>query len=130
MGFAFDFDARSNILRLTLEGHVTEEVLFDAYAAMARHAASRPACRGIADVTRVTKFDVSANAVRRLAESPPAIPTKQMRVFVASTNFVYGLARMFQMLGEKTRPNLHIVRTLDEAYHLLQVDSPDFVPVS
>ncbi|MGA9980660.1 MAG: hypothetical protein WBQ08_18710 [Candidatus Sulfotelmatobacter sp.] len=130
MAFVVDFDAKNNILRLTLEGHVTEEALFDAYAAMARHAASHPACRGIADVTGVTKFDVSGNAIRRLAESLPAIPAPQMRIFVASKAFVYGMARMFQMLGEKTRPNLHVVRTLDEAYRLLQVDSPDFVPVS
>jgi hypothetical protein len=130
VAFVLDFDAKHNILRVTLEGHVTDAILVEAYAAMARCAAARPACRGIADITGVTKFDVSNTTVRRLAETAPAIPTAQVRVFVAPTTFVYGMARMFQMLGEKTRPNLHIARTLNEAYSLLQVESPEFDPVS
>ena len=53
-----------------------------------------------------------------------------MRVIVVPIDFIFGLARMFQMLGEKTRPDLHVVRTLDEAYRLLQIESPEFRPVS
>jgi hypothetical protein len=130
VAFVLDFDAKHNILRLTLDGHLTDAILLDAYAAMARCAASRPACRGIADITGVTKFDVSSTTIRRLAETPPAIPTAQLRIFVAPTTFVYGMARMFQLLGESTRPNLHIARTLNEAYSLLRVESPEFEPVS
>jgi hypothetical protein len=40
------------------------------------------------------------------------------------------LSRMFQMLGEETRSDSHIVHTMDEAYQLLYVQSPKFVPVS
>jgi hypothetical protein len=36
---------------------------------------------------------------------------------------------MFQVLGEKTRPELHVVRTLEAAYTLLQLESPEFGPV-
>ena len=36
---------------------------------------------------------------------------------------------MFQLLTETTRPNQHVVRTMDEAFELLQVKSPTFVPV-
>lgn len=43
--------------------------------------------------------------------------------------FIYGLARMFQILGEKNRPELQVVRTLDEAYTMLGVEFPDFHPV-
>jgi|SRR5580658_793661 hypothetical protein len=95
----------------------------------ARCATARPGCRGITDVTQVTKFDVSSDTVRRLAWTPPTIPTPQVRIFVAPTTFIYGMARMFQILGESTRPNLHIVRTLDEAYGLLQMESPEFTPI-
>ncbi len=130
MAFVIEFDARNNILRLTLEGYVSDAILMDAYAAVARCAASRPACRGIVDITGVTKFDVSSHVVRQLAGTAPAIPAPQMRIFVAPSPVVYGMARMFQTLGEETRSNLHIVRTLDEAYRLLEVESPQFVLVS
>ena len=53
-----------------------------------------------------------------------------MRVFVAPKDLIYGMARMFQILGEATRPDLPVVRTMDEAYSLLQVESPEFSPVS
>jgi hypothetical protein len=43
---------------------------------------------------------------------------------------VYGSIRMFQVLSENTRKNVHVVRTLDEAYKLLGVESPKFTPVS
>jgi hypothetical protein len=130
VGFVLDFDVKNNVLRVTVEGRVTDAIMLDAYTTVARYVASRPPCRGIIDVTPVTKFDVSSSAIRQMAESSPAFPTAYVRVFVASTSFVYGMARMFQMLGEKTRPNLHIVRTLDEAYLLLQLESPEFSPVS
>jgi hypothetical protein len=73
-------------------------------------------------------FDVSSEAIRRLAARPPAFADGQATVFVASKDYVYGLARMFQMLGEGSRRNLRVVRTIDEAYRLLRVDSPEFRP--
>jgi len=130
MAFVMHFDARNNILRITVEGRVTDAVMLDCYATVARYVASHPPCRGITDVSGVTEFDVSSNAIRQLAETPPAFPTEYMRIFVAPKAHVYGMARMFQILGAKTRPHLHIVRTMDEAYRLLQVESPDFSPVS
>jgi hypothetical protein len=128
VGCALDFDARDGILRATLEGLVTDELLLECYATVANYYATHPPCRGIL-VFSNTKFEVSSNVVKRLASAASAFPTGFMRVFVTPTDVVYGMARMFQMLGEKTRPDLHIVRTLEEAYRLLQVESPEFGPV-
>ncbi|HKM47216.1 MAG TPA: hypothetical protein VJX69_06490 [Terriglobales bacterium] len=130
MAFVIEFDARDNILRASLDGRVTDDILLDCYATMARYAASHAGCRGIADISGVTEFAVSIPAIKRLTKAPPAIPAPHMRVFVAPQAHVYGMARMFQILGEETRPNLHIVRTLDEAYRLLQVEAPEFRTVS
>ena len=130
MGFVVDFDARNKVLRVTLEGRVTDEIMLDAYATVAKYAASRGPCRGITNVLPVTKFEVSSNAIRQMASSTPAFPIGYMRILVAPSDYIFGMARMFQMLGDRTRPDLQIVRTLDEAYRLLQIDSPEFTPVS
>jgi len=37
---------------------------------------------------------------------------------------------MFQVLSERTRKKVHAVRTMEEAYKLLGLSSPKFVPVS
>ncbi len=130
MGFVLDFDARNNILRVTLEGPVTDAILLDAYATAAKYVASRAPCRGIWEVSEVSQFEVSSDAIRRLAKSSPIIRPGHMRVVIAPQDFLYGMMRMFQILGEGTRPDLHVVRTLGEAYQLLQVESPEFGPVS
>ncbi|MGD0508028.1 MAG: hypothetical protein ABSA27_09540 [Terriglobales bacterium] len=130
MGFVLDFDAKNKILRVTLEGRLTDTILLDSYVAAAGHVASRPPFRSIVDFSGVTNFEVSSDAMRELAERPPAFPTGYITVLVAPKDLSYGMARMFQMLGEETRPNLHVVRTMDEAYRLLRVESPEFGPIN
>jgi len=125
-----DFDATNNILRGTLDGRMTGAILLNFYAAATKYMASHPPCRGILDLSGVTEFEVSSNAIRQIAAAPPAFPTGYMRVLVIPKDFIFGLARMFQILGERTRPELQVVRTLDEAYRLLKVESPEFRPVS
>jgi hypothetical protein len=129
VGFAIDFDATNNILRLALEGQVTDAILLEAYATAARYVESHAPCYGILDGSGVTKFEVSSNTVRDLAMSAPVIPAGYIRVVVAPLDSFYGMVRMFQTLGESTRPDLHLVRTMDEAYSLLRVESPEFSPV-
>lgn len=129
MGFVLDFDARNKVLRVTLEGKLTDAVLLGSYAAAARYVASHPPCRGIVDFSEVTKFEVSSGAMMQLAKSAPAFPTASVRILVAPKDVSFGMARMFQMLGETSRPNLRVVRTMDEACRLLCVESPEFGPV-
>ena len=129
MGCVLDFDAKNVVLRVTLDGLVTDEGLVECNATVARYYASHPPCRGIVDFSKVTKFEVSSDTIRRLASGSPAIPSENVRVLVTPTDVVYGMARMFQVLGEKTRPELHVVRTLEAAYKLLGVESPEFSPV-
>jgi hypothetical protein len=130
MGFVMEFDVRNNILRVTIVGRLTDAILSDCYATIARDVASHPPCRGILDFSEVTNLEVSSDTIRQVAAAPPAFPTGYMRILVAPKALIYGMARMFQMLGEKTRPDLHVVHSIDEAYLLLQVESPEFGPVS
>jgi hypothetical protein len=125
-----EFDAKNNVLRGTVHGPMTGAALLDFYAAATKYMESHPPCRGILDFSQVTEFEVSPHAIRQVAAAPPAFPAGYMRVIVVPIEFIFGLARMFQMLGEKTRPDLHVVRTLDEAYRLLKIESPEFRPVS
>jgi hypothetical protein len=49
---------------------------------------------------------------------------------VAPTDLLYGKCRAFQMLTEGKRTNLYIVRTIAEAYSLLNIVDPEFQPIS
>ena len=129
MGYVLDFDAKNSLLRVSVEGRVTDAILWDAYTTVANYMETHGPCRGLVDVSAVTKFDVSSSAIRELTRRPPAIPKGYMRVFVAPLDSMYGMVRMFQILTELTRPELHVVRSVDEAYRLLRVESPEFSPV-
>jgi hypothetical protein len=124
-----DFDAKNNILRATLSGRMTGARLLEFYAAVAKFMSTHPPCRGILDFSAVTGFEVNSNAIRQVAEAPPVFPKGYMRVLVVPKDFIYGMARMFQIITERTRPELQVVRTLDDAYLLLKVESPEFSPV-
>jgi hypothetical protein len=124
-----EFDATNDVLRGTLEGPMTRAILWDFYATLARYVASHRPCRGIVDFSKVTESDLSSDDVRRMISAPPAFPAGYPRVLVIPKDSLFGLGRMFQILGETTRPELHVVRTMDAAYQLLQIKSPEFAPV-
>ena len=130
MGYVLDFDARNNIIRLTIKDRFTDEVMSNAYRAITAYVAFHPPCRGIVNFSDVTEFEVSTDAVQKLAERSPAFPIGSVRIFVCSRTVIYGMARMFQILGGPTRPDLQVAHTLDEAYDLLKAEAPDFGPVS
>lgn len=127
MPYQFDFDSTNRILRGRLDGCVTDGVLKEYYQAAAVHAAQIDHLKGITDFSAVTSFDVSAETLRKLASSTPVIPdASRVRVVLAPADHVFGLARLFQIEGENTRPHNHVVRTLTEAWEVLGVRDPKF----
>ena len=129
MSFVIEFDPKNNILRGTLEGKVTDDILLDCYSVALRYTTSHPPCRGIWDFSGVSGFELSNAAIKQAAVMRPIIASGYMRVIVASQDFMFGMMRMLQLLSEEARPELLVFRTMDEAYRCLLADAPDFKPV-
>ena len=53
-------------------------------------------------------------------------PTAHPHFIVMPNMTGYGLARMYQIVGERSQPLVHVVRTLDEALAALGVQSAHF----
>lgn len=129
VSYQFDFDPIHRIARFRLEGHISDEDLREYYAAATRFAALTNPAGGLFDASGITSFDVSPKVVNELASLPPNIADQSApRVVIAPAPAVYGMARMFEILGERTRPNLHIVHTEREALAILGVVNPRFEP--
>jgi hypothetical protein len=126
-----DFDAANNLLRATIEGRITGEILLSFHATATNYLATHSPCRVVLDLSPVTEFAVSSDVIRRLAAAPPTLKSSaELWILVIQKDVIYGLARMFQILTE-TNGNyceLQVVRTIDEAYRLLEVKSPEFRP--
>jgi hypothetical protein len=130
MAYHFDFDSKNRILRGRIDGCLTDEALKEFYRVSAERLARIDPCLGISDFSGVTSSEVSPQTIRELASYPPAMADpRRIRVVFAPSDIIFALARMFQFEGEHTRPNLHVVRTLAEAWAVMGVQEPQFEPI-
>lgn len=127
MPFRYEFDPVHKILLGKLEGVVDEPALDDFYRAAGQYVAKVNAVAAIADLSGVTTFQVSSDAIRRLAKSATALPDPMTpRYVVAASPFVFGLIRMFQLTGDSARPTLKVVHSLEEAFSDLGISDARF----
>lgn len=128
MDFVVDLDPTHQVLRITLTGEVaTDEVAIHVYRTVARLAAQGGPYAGMFDLSQVTHSALTPTTVRTLAATAAAIPGERLRVMVARTDTVYGVARMFQLYRDSmTGQSQIVVRSTDEAYELLKVTPQDF----
>ena len=125
--FSFDYDPGNKILRGKFEDPVTDQSIANGYRLASLLVRDIDIRGSIADFSSVTTVDVNPNAIHELAASPSVDPVvSRPRVIVVPSDSLFGLAELFQKLGKGTRPNLHVVRSSDEALKLLGVVAPRF----
>jgi hypothetical protein len=131
MPYHFEFAPSEGILRCTFQGAVNDELIEEYYGTAAKWVAKHKPRSAITDFSDVTTIEVSTDAIARLARSAPIMTDAAApRFVVASSAHIFGMARMFQLIGEKSRAALRVVRTLDEAYAALGVKEPHYEPVA
>jgi len=130
MTYRFEFDVANSIIAVRYSGHITFESFKQFYLTDVPKRIVGWNFRGsILDFSEATSMDFTPQQVRELASYPPADPDPaRMRVVVAPSAHIFGLCRMFELHGEETRPNLHVVSSLSQAYALLQITDPNFEP--
>ena len=127
MSHQFDFDLTNKVVRGRVEGVVTDESLKEYYASASRYGRQNPTFSGICDMSAVSFMAISADTIRALAKLPPAVPNPDIpRCIVAGSQAMFGMARMFELEGGETRPNLHVVRSEREAFAILGIIKPLF----
>lgn len=126
MGYFLEHDEANNVLRITCGGVLKDELLKAAVAEGRRFLASHQGSRAIADFSGVTDFGVSTETIRAMAWEKPHGEETAVVVIVAPGDLVFGLSRMFSIHTEPTRPNRHVVRTIEKAYELLEIRNPQF----
>jgi len=131
MALRIEFDPVNKILLIRFEGQLTDELVAEYSEAIRKYWTAADASAGVVDFSSVSELSLSAECIRQLAKREPCIPDapSRPRVIVAPTTLGFGLARMFQILGEDARPLLSVAHTLDEAFAALGVQSPQFEPL-
>jgi hypothetical protein len=111
MALRVEFDPSNKILLLRFDGQLTDEAIAEFYRVIRKYWIAADASMGIVDFSSVTEFALSGDLIRELANQEPCIPdaTRRPRVIMAPQAHAFGLTRMFQILGETTRPLLSVV---------------------
>ena len=76
----------------------------------------------IVDFSAVTKTLVSQATLVKLAANHSIFTTQARHIIVAPADHPFHLAQKYKALTAATRPNLFVVRTLEEAYQLLGME--------
>jgi len=122
MAFVFDFDPIHQVLRSTFSGKVSDEDLLNHQRVGALLVTSLDPRFAIVDLSGADPFEATADGMRALAKLPPAMPRRDRpRVVIAPSDYAFGMARIFEVEGEATRPCLHVVRSVKEAWAFLGV---------
>jgi hypothetical protein len=127
MAYHCEYDATNKVLLSAFEGDLTEAAAVEFYEAFERELVASDARASICDLTLVTDLALSSAFLRNLARRQPImLEASRPHILVAPTTAVYGMMRMYQIVGEQARPHLQVVRTIEEALSLLGVRDPRF----
>ncbi len=112
-------DARRRIVSTTFHGQVTTEELVRHGETILANARFRNDFADLIDLSSVSITAINEDALRALATGPSIFGPDVPHVIIAPTDLPHELAMKYRDLSRQTRPNLHVVRTLQEARDLL-----------
>jgi hypothetical protein len=133
VAFVFDFDPTNRVLRSTFTARVSDEDFVNHQRVGLLLVTSLDPRFAMIDLSAADPFDVTTGGMRALAKLPPAMPkVERPRVIVAPTDHTFAMARVFEAEGWATRPNLHVVRSVREAWAIfgIEMESANFGPIS
>jgi hypothetical protein len=115
MASYYEIDKERRLVTSTASGVITLPEIWAHQEKLLKDPDFDPSFAQLLDVTQVTKLALSSEDVRRVAESNTLSSNPRLAI-VATSAFVYGLARMFQIFREMTgEEGIRVFRDRDEA---------------
>ena len=130
MSYTIHEDEHGKLFLVTFAGVLTDEILLESLERTAHFVEAVGIRSSVADFSAVTRFDVTAEMVARIAAREPIVPDPFLRIVVAPRDDVYGMSRMFQLRSGESSNRVTLVRTLAEAWQLLGIKEPHLVPIT
>jgi hypothetical protein len=126
----FQFDFVHRVLRCIVTGPVTYPGLRESCRAVALYVRRADATAVILDFTAAKSDRNLLGTVRSLGALEFGSQGRSIQQFiVAASDALYGFARMYQVLTERTCPRLQVVRSLAEAYAAMNIEGSNFEPL-
>src|SRR5581483_8979371 len=113
-------DPDQRLASRTYSGVVTSSDLLDSIKQYPTMDGFDPSYDELMDFRQAENISAMVEDIHRCAVQPAPFDNKSRRVILAPQELVYGLARMYQILGEDVHPNIYVVRTMEEANRILK----------
>jgi hypothetical protein len=130
MAHHFEFDFDHKILRLVLEGNVEVEPFLRLNSEIRVQTERLRPLAGITDGAGIVNFNVPSQTLRTVAMQGSPYPATTPRYIVAPSDYLFGMARMYELIGNHSEGKLQVVRKMEEALADLGVTSAKFERVS
>ncbi len=114
-------DPGQHLVVRVFEGVVTDDDLLRDTEALRSAPDYKPEYRQLIDARGVERADVSTQVIRDLARASPGAADAR-RAFVAASDLVFGLARMFEIQRADAPEEVRVFRDMDEARAWLGLD--------
>jgi hypothetical protein len=118
----FTIDVNQRLVVSTFYGEVSDADLGEIASLIRSHPDFEPSFSEIIDVSGITAGTFSTSALANLSRQASIFNLTSLHAIIAPQTHLFGLARMAQVLAEKTKPNLVVVKTMDEARKFLKLD--------
>jgi hypothetical protein len=114
-----EIDVSQKLIIATFSGEVTDADVLGLASKVHSHPDFDPSLSILWDFSGVTAGTVSTAAMRELSWRKSILSPASMHVIIAPQDHIFGLFRMGEVFAQKTKPNVVVVRTLEEARKFL-----------
>ena len=118
----YTIDAVQKVVIVTFVGEMTDADLIRIGTETKSHPLFDPTFSEIVDFSAVTGKSISTFALQEVARRPSIYDRASKHIVIAPQPHVFGLTRMFQTYAEQSRPNMVIVKYMDEACEYLGLE--------
>ncbi len=112
-------DPANRLVTSKYVGQVKTQDVIEQWADIRRHPDFDPSFDVLVDNSEVTEYQVSYVDQCRLASDNDPFSDTSIRVFVAQSDLLYGMLRVYQVAGEQRHRNVHVVHSIEEATQIL-----------
>ncbi|ABF40907.1 hypothetical protein Acid345_1906 [Candidatus Koribacter versatilis Ellin345] len=115
-----EVDRSRRLAKRTYIGVVTASELLDSIHEYRSAPEFDPSFNELMDFREVDRIDASIDDIRLCALRAVPFANTSKRVILAPQPLVFGLARMYQIIGEDIHPNVYVVKTEEDAFRTLE----------
>ena len=125
MPASYRIDPQAGVVFTVLEGHVSNEMLFDHQKRLSADPDFRPTMNHFIDARGITEVAVSAFGLRLLASRSNLAPGSRRAIITGDATSADAYFRMFQTLRRQNGGDTRIFSKVDDALRWLGLDGPD-----